>query len=106
MPTYEYKCELCGHVMEEFQSMKADPLVKCPNCGKDGLKRLIGGGSGMIFKGSGFYQTDYKGNKASGKPSPQKSEKPAKKKSESKPETKPESKKSDSSSKSLPKSDT
>jgi putative FmdB family regulatory protein len=48
--------------MEEYQSMKDAPLVRCPSCGKDGLKRLIGGGSGMIFKGSGFYLTDYKNN--------------------------------------------
>lgn len=99
--------------MEEYQSMKAEPLVKCPNCGKNGLKRLIGGGSGMIFKGSGFYQTDYKGSSASGKPAAPKSDKPAESKPESKPETKTESKsetkseskKSDSSTKNPPKSD-
>ena len=109
MPTYEYRCELCGHTMEEYQSIKADPLVRCPSCGKDGLKRLMGGGGGMIFKGSGFYQTDYKGTSASGKPSPQKSEKPADTKSvtkpDAKPETKSESKKTDSSTKRPPKSE-
>ncbi|MCB0725623.1 MAG: zinc ribbon domain-containing protein [Ignavibacteriae bacterium] len=60
MPTYDYKCENCGHTFESFQSIKADPLKKCPECGKDTLKRLIGTGAGLIFKGSGFYLTDYK----------------------------------------------
>ena len=105
MPTYEYRCELCGHEMEEFQSMKEVPLVKCPNCGKNGLKRLIGGGSGMIFKGSGFYLTDYKRGNATGKPAPSKSEKPADTKPEAKPETKSETKKTGSSTKTTPKSD-
>ena len=59
MPTYDYKCADCGHVFEEFQSMKADPLKDCPECGKPSLKRLMAGGAGMIFKGSGFYLTDY-----------------------------------------------
>ncbi|MEX1139653.1 MAG: zinc ribbon domain-containing protein [Bacteroidota bacterium] len=60
MPTYDYKCTLCGHVLEEFQSMSAAPLVKCPECEKDGLKRIFSMGAGMIFKGQGFYLTDYK----------------------------------------------
>ncbi len=60
MPTYEYVCTKCGHEMEAFQSMKDAPLKKCPECGKQSLKRLIGGGAGLIFKGSGFYITDYK----------------------------------------------
>ncbi|MFA7235799.1 MAG: zinc ribbon domain-containing protein [Phycisphaeraceae bacterium] len=60
MPTYEYQCEACGQRMEEFQSMSAKPLRKCPECGKPKLKRLIGTGAGVIFKGSGFYQTDYR----------------------------------------------
>jgi len=59
MPTYDYKCGECGHLFEEFQSMKADPLKDCPKCGKPALKRLMAGGAGMIFKGSGFYLTDY-----------------------------------------------
>ena len=59
MPTYEYECEKCGHKFEEFQSIMAEPLKKCPKCnGK--VRRLIGAGSGLIFKGSGFYATDYK----------------------------------------------
>jgi len=62
MPIYEYQCQFCGHLFEELQSMSEAPLVKCPKCGKDGLKKLIGTGGGIIFKGSGFYQTDYKKN--------------------------------------------
>jgi putative FmdB family regulatory protein len=60
MPTYEYICENCGYEFEQFQYMTARPLRKCPECGKANLKRLIGCGSGVIFKGSGFYQTDYR----------------------------------------------
>ena len=60
MPTYDYKCAACGHRFEAFQSITADPLVKCPECNRKRLERLIGAGAGVIFKGSGFYQTDYK----------------------------------------------
>ena len=60
MPTYEYICENCGCEFERFQSITAGPLRKCPECGKSTLKRLVGTGSGVIFKGSGFYQTDYR----------------------------------------------
>jgi putative FmdB family regulatory protein len=60
MPTYEYACESCGHEFEEFQSITARPLKKCPRCRKPKLRRLIGTGAGVIFKGSGFYQTDYR----------------------------------------------
>lgn len=69
MPTYDYLCEACEHRFEEFQSMSAKTLRKCPRCGKNKLKRLIGSGSGVIFKGSGFYETDYKRSSASGKSS-------------------------------------
>ena len=66
MPTYEYKCVNCGHKFEMFQSMTAAPLSDCPKCNlASSLKRLIGRGSGIIFKGSGFYQTDYKNNSTS-----------------------------------------
>ncbi len=69
MPTYDYKCSQCGNEFEEIQSMKDALLTKCPTCGKETLKRLIGGG-GVIFKGSGFYQTDYaKIKESSGHPS-------------------------------------
>ena len=67
MPTYEYACTKCGHEFEQFQSMSADPLKKCPKCKKAGLKRLVGGGAGLIFKGTGFYITDYKKKSGGGK---------------------------------------
>lgn len=60
MPTYDYKCNACSHTFEQFQSMKDKPLKKCPACGKNALERLIGIGAAVIFKGSGFYQTDYR----------------------------------------------
>lgn len=60
MPTYDYVCERCGHELELFQSITAAPKRKCPACGKQGLQRRIGGGAGILFKGSGFYQTDYR----------------------------------------------
>jgi len=60
MPTYQYICENCGHELERFESITSKPARKCPNCGKNKLKRLIGTGAGIIFKGSGFYQTDYR----------------------------------------------
>ncbi|MHB1048525.1 MAG: FmdB family zinc ribbon protein [Bacteroidota bacterium] len=60
MPTYEYRCSNCGHELEEFQSMKDVPLITCPKCSHDSLFRVISLGGGMIFKGTGFYQTDYK----------------------------------------------
>jgi putative FmdB family regulatory protein len=59
MPTYDYKCRKCGHVFEAFQSIKDAPLSKCPKC-KGKVQRCIGSGAGIIFKGSGFYQTDYR----------------------------------------------
>jgi putative FmdB family regulatory protein len=67
MPTYEYQCKKCNYQFEELQSITARPLVECPNCHTPNLARLIGGGGGMIFKGSGFYQTDYKSKTPSGK---------------------------------------
>ncbi|MCF7792035.1 MAG: zinc ribbon domain-containing protein [Victivallales bacterium] len=60
MPTYEYKCKNCGNYFDFFQSMKDAPLKVCPACNKETLKRLLGTGAGIIFKGSGFYQTDYR----------------------------------------------
>ncbi|MHC4509323.1 MAG: FmdB family zinc ribbon protein [Planctomycetota bacterium] len=60
MPTYEYKCGSCEHQFEQFQSIKAGPVRKCPECGKFSVQRLIGAGAGIIFKGSGFYETDYR----------------------------------------------
>jgi len=60
MPTYDYICKLCDDEIEIYQSMTASPLKKCPSCNRMGLRRLIGAGAGIIFKGSGFYETDYK----------------------------------------------
>ena len=60
MPTYDYLCRNCGHKFENFQTITARPLRKCPKCSKMRLQRLIGSGAGIIFKGSGFYQTDYR----------------------------------------------
>jgi len=57
MPTYEYECKSCGHNFEVFQNMSDAPISDCPQCGKE-LRRLINGGSGVIFKGSGFYVND------------------------------------------------
>jgi len=60
MPTYQYQCKNCGHALEELQSMSDPPLLLCPSCDTDGLQRIMGTGAGLIFKGSGFYLTDYK----------------------------------------------
>ena len=58
MPTYDYECDACGHSFEEFQYYSEVPLTKCPECKKNKLRRLFGTGSSVIFKGSGFYETD------------------------------------------------
>src|SRR4051794_2067693 len=60
MPTYEYQCDACGNKFEKFQSIKSGPIRKCPKCGKNKVRRLISSGAGLIFKGSGFYITDYR----------------------------------------------
>ncbi len=60
MPTYEYHCDACEHNFDEFQSINDKPLKKCPKCGKPKLRRIFGAGAAIIFKGSGFYQTDYR----------------------------------------------
>lgn len=77
MPTYEYKCADCGHTFEEFQSITAEPIWNCPSCNGP-VQRLIGAGNGLIFKGSGFYITDYKNGKS------KQESKPSEKKAESK----------------------
>ncbi|MDF7798509.1 zinc ribbon domain-containing protein [Pontiellaceae bacterium B1224] len=84
MPTYDYKCKDCGHHFEAFHSMSADPLTECPKC-NGVVARQIGTGAGVLFKGSGFYETDYRRSnynkdKAADKPKPA-SDSSAKKKS-------------------------
>ncbi len=74
MPTYDYKCENCSHLFEYFQAMSDDPLTKCPDCGQDSLRRLIGGGMGIIFKGSGFYVNDAKKSASTSAPLKDKNE--------------------------------
>jgi putative FmdB family regulatory protein len=66
VPTYEYECNSCGYRFEKFQKMSDEPVRLCPECGKP-VKRLIGSGLGVIFKGTGFYATDYGGSSTSGK---------------------------------------
>src|SRR5215210_6770814 len=60
MPTYEYQCDACDHNFDQFQSMSEEALKKCPECGKKKLRRVFGAGAAILFKGSGFYQTDYR----------------------------------------------
>ena len=60
MPTYDYECTACGHTFEKFQPITARPIRKCPRCEKSKVRRLLGAGAGIIFRGSGFYQTDYR----------------------------------------------
>lgn len=86
MPTYGYVCSNCGYEFEHFQSITAKPLRRCPRCEKNSLKRLIGTGAGVIFKGSGFYATDYRS----------KSYREAEKKEKSSGDKKPETKKTES----------
>lgn len=91
MPTYDYECDACGHEMEVFQGINDEVLKKCPECGKKKLRRLFGTGAAIVFKGSGFYQTDYRSD------SYKAGEKAAKEaKSESKGDSKSDSKKSKS----------
>ena len=95
MPTYDYRCEKCGHTFDAFQRMSADVLTECPECKEHALKRLIGSGAGIIFKGSGFYETDYKrARSGSGQSDDSKTEA----QSESKGEKKTETKKADTGS--------
>ncbi len=96
MPTYEYQCTNCSHRFEQFQSMKDKPLRTCPECGKKTLERLIGTGAAVIFKGSGFYQTDYRSE------SYKKAAESESKSSETKPEGKNEAAKPDAASKAEP----
>ena len=90
MPTYEYKCMGCGHEFEAFQSISEDPIKICPSCGEAKVKRLISAGAGLIFKGSGFYITDYKKKESSSKAGTER---------EKKLETRPENKETKSTEK-------
>jgi putative FmdB family regulatory protein len=94
MPTYDYECDACGHEFELFQSISEPIKKKCPACGKPKLRRLFGTGAAVVFKGSGFYQTDYRSEsykKAADKDKPASESKPDGK-SDAKSETKTESK--------------
>lgn len=80
MPTYDYRCKACGHTFELFQMMSAGLKRKCPQCGKLTLKRLIGTGSAVVFKGGGFYETDYRSDSyKKGRKAEQDAAKPSKK---------------------------
>jgi len=89
MPTYQYVCKNCGHELEELQSMNEPPLVQCPNCGKETLVRIMGSGGGFIFKGSGFYKTDYNKSVEKKAPATEKTEKREGNKTESTPASSP-----------------
>lgn len=91
MPTYDYECDACQHKFEAFQSITEDPLTKCPSCKKKKLRRLFGAGAAIMFKGSGFYTTDYRSDSY--------------KKSADADKTTSSSSSSDSSAKSEPKAD-
>ena len=92
MPTYDYRCTDCGHKLAAFQGITEEAYTTCPECGKETLRRLIGAGAGIIFKGSGFYETDYKRSRSSSSSRKKESEPskpaeaPAKKGSDSKSE--------------------
>jgi len=95
MPTYDYRCNNCNHEFELFQSMKDSPKRKCPECGQLKLERLIGTGGAVIFKGGGFYETDYrsesykKAAESEKKAAEPKPDKPSDNKSDSKADAKP-----------------
>jgi putative FmdB family regulatory protein len=94
MPTYEYICRACEHEFEEFQSIKADPIKVCPKCRKKKVERKISTGGAVIFKGGGFYETDYRseGYKSAADADKKATEGKPESKSEAKPDSKPDSK--------------
>src|SRR6184192_1613574 len=92
MPTYEYKCNACGHQFERFQTMSSAPIKRCPQCGKSKVRRLIGTGAGLIFKGSGFYITDYRDKSYTDKAKAESGGGTGETKTESKSDSKPEMK--------------
>jgi putative FmdB family regulatory protein len=94
MPTYDYSCDACEHTFEVFESITVEPQKKCPKCKKNKLRRLFGAGAGVVFKGSGFYQTDYRSDSyhksaAADKPPAESSSSGSDTKSETKTESKP-----------------
>ena len=97
MPTYDYQCDACGHKFEHYQGINSEVLKKCPECKKNKLRRLLGTGAAVVFKGSGFYQTDYRSDSykkaaAAEKPASSDSSSKSESKSDSKPAPKAESK--------------
>jgi putative FmdB family regulatory protein len=102
MPTYEYRCEKCHHEFEELQSFRDEPLKVCPKCHEEALRRLFGTGAAILFKGSGFYETDYRSEsyKKAAKAEQESTSKPADKPAESngKPATSTDSAKTQSKS--------
>ncbi len=88
MPTYEYRCDSCDHQFELFHSIKDPVRRKCPKCSKLSLKRIIGTGGGVIFKGSGFYATDYRSDSYKKAADAEKPKPPEKKEKKEKKETK------------------
>jgi putative FmdB family regulatory protein len=103
MPTYEYQCDACGSKFEKFQSIKSAPIKKCPNCGKSKVRRLISTGAGLIFKGSGFYITDYRSESYKERAKSESGEKPDAAKTET---AKSDSSKTDAPRADAPKADT
>jgi putative FmdB family regulatory protein len=100
MPTYDYLCDACNHKFEAFESINAEPQKKCPACKKNKLRRLFGPGAGIVFKGSGFYQTDYRSDSyktaaAADKPAAESSSSDSGSKSDKAATPKPESKPSE-----------
>jgi putative FmdB family regulatory protein len=101
MPTYDYSCDACDHTFEQFESITAEPQKKCPKCKKNKLRRLFGAGAGVVFKGSGFYQTDYRSDSykkaaSADKPDTSSSSGTSETKSEAKSESKSPAPKTDS----------
>jgi putative FmdB family regulatory protein len=107
MPTYDYKCSACGHTFEELQSFSDAPLTKCPKCKKKKLDRLFGGGGAILFKGAGFYETDYRrAGQTNGDGKAEKADSGEAANSETKPDAKTESKsETKTEAKPAPKSD-
>src|SRR5688500_11954814 len=96
MPTYDYECDACEHKFEHFQGINDPVLTKCPECKKKKLRRLIGAGGAVVFKGSGFYQTDYRSESYKQKAAADKPSDSSSSGGESKSETKSESKPAES----------